>query len=821
MRVPSHAISSIPFILVLLSSHPTFAARLPYTHSLYRDVHARTKTAVTTTTKNVITNPPSDIPLLGPQININSGGSAGGRFIAEHPRWIVGTTDSFSNLKARIGGAEPQNLLAYATNRFGVASSVWGYDLPVSKPGLYDCTAHFAEIEFSAFQPRARVFDLTIAGGLSDIRTFSTVDVYADLGGAEFTAFTKTALSLTVQGILSIRLVPVLGDAFLAGITCERVGDLPAGMSADYTIPQVSQPTAIQSAILPSPELTLVDPSSLDSVPPSEININCGGPSLGRFDADSTAFVDGNTSIFTVNTPIGGAEKQNEPALRSHRYGLDGTAFAYHIPVPTPGVYECTLHFAEIFSGSFASGARVFDLDVMGTVIPNIDVYKEAGDAEFTSVVKTFTGLHIDTDLVVTLIPLIGNAFVSAVTCIQTDFLPDATAEPESNSPAVAASSEPPLFEFPSPTISAEADADALSPTETVNVTPVPTSTMISIPVSPDMEIPTPIPSDLATFPTSSPIFVPLSPEPSLTPEPMVPSYSGEVSPSVIDATSEVIPTDENESPGSSSVEPSEDQGENEPSPSLAETDSPLRAGAGQNVTTYFLRAVVNNTGVFSEKMKDTLKTVSAESHNVSSSWALVRLNRAPASGSTRVSIFVRQTNATEAYDLELQARYKEEDISRAESTYRDFVDDGDATGEMVVHGFNNVDLRLRDGQTEAKASDDSGTDTSLIVIVTVLAVLAVLVAIAVLAFFASSRWKKRLAGADFDGPPPVLSESDASSDGAPSELAASVEYLDDDSTYTAATSRAGEHVDQVSYVRDAFGRGAATVDEDGIHGLS
>ncbi len=112
----------------------------------------------------------------------------------------------------------------YESFRYAVRGDVWGYDIPVSEPGLYACTVHFAETLSEAFFKGARVFDLTIAADGAPL-LFKNIDVFKVLGGARFTVYTRTALSLSVSRGISFRLAKSPGSKlppFMSGITCER-----------------------------------------------------------------------------------------------------------------------------------------------------------------------------------------------------------------------------------------------------------------------------------------------------------------------------------------------------------------------------------------------------------------------------------------------------------------------------------------------------------------------------------------------------------------------------------------------------------------------
>jgi len=70
----------------------------------------------------------------------------------------------------------------------------------------------------------------------------------------------------------------------------------------------------------------------------------------------------------------------------TERYGLT----AYRIPAKN-GSYAVKLHFAETYEGVDEAGKRLFSVRIEGQpVLPNLDVYKEAGNQRFAAIVKPF-----------------------------------------------------------------------------------------------------------------------------------------------------------------------------------------------------------------------------------------------------------------------------------------------------------------------------------------------------------------------------------------------------------------------------------------------
>lgn len=713
-----------------------------------------------------------------PEFNINSGGAAVGRFVAEDPAWIVGETSAFELPSADIGGAEDKNKPMYKSHRYGTAASAWGYDIPVAEPGVYDCTVHFAEtfiIDEKAAGAGIRVFDVAIGSSAGKPTVFSGIDLVAALKGAEFTAYTKTVVGLVVPGILSIRAQPTAKsteNAIISGLTCERTGALPGNVKPDYE----TDPTLPIVVAGNTEEVIEMSPTGV-ALSGTEVNINAGGPAIGRFIAEDRAWVVGGATTFFAVTvaqgkEIGGAEAKNLPALASHRYGLDGSTWGYVIPNNSPGVYDCSLHFAETNVESFKAGARVFNIDIMDQSLKNVDVYKEL-NAEFTALVKTFTGLKVGPSLNMMFTPVVGDSYVSAITCEKSGDLTDAelaalnalVAEPIAT-PGVSPSENPvesPIFS------SSEPD---MSPVATPGVG-----------------------SGIGTevFPTETPSAM------------MTPSSEG-----VLDGAS-LMPTESAEADDvdSDSVDT---VGELESLPEGLDDvdfDSGVELTENGFLQSYELHAAISGDRRFSNELMEAIKDISKDSSPVTSQFAVTNAMEdiEPVAGATR------------SYSVDVECVHSRDadggpDDTDIITSYADFITDGKANDELANRGFPDVTLSLRTppplSARSSPPESNTGT-TSKIVAGVVTGLLGCLVLVALLAFFVVRRNRRNDAqAAAFDAPPPPMSESDAGASSVMerSETAASIEYMDDDSTFTAATSRAGgDQPESINVDADLWGR--------------
>jgi glucose/arabinose dehydrogenase len=245
-------------------------------------------------------------------------------------------------------------------------SERWGtqllYSLPV--PGeLYRVTLYFADIFPGTHAVGARVFDVEIGGHV----VFEDVDIFAEVGG--LAALVKTADVHAHDGVLEIK--------FLQKIQ--------------------------------NPKISAIEVHELTPAP-TTYRINTGGASytdsLGQKWLADEGFNAGN--VFTTQTPIAGT---NDPTLfQSERWG---GPLLYNLAVPD-GSYQVNLYFADIFPGTHAVGARVFDVELQGQVVfEDVDIFAEVGG--FAALVKT-ADVQVDAgQLEIKFLPKVDNPKISAI----------------------------------------------------------------------------------------------------------------------------------------------------------------------------------------------------------------------------------------------------------------------------------------------------------------------------------------------------------------------------------------------------------------------
>ncbi|HEY3395578.1 MAG TPA: malectin domain-containing carbohydrate-binding protein, partial [Lacipirellulaceae bacterium] len=143
--------------------------------------------------------------------------------------------------------------------------------------------------------------------------------------------------------------------------------------------------------------------------------VNAGGPQLAAdpiWEADTAASpspysnaLSGNSATNSTSAAIN-MSHASIPAgtpmalFQTERFDKPGLPnLEWNFPV-SPGEYEVRLYFAETWSGAFATGIRIFDVNIEGVkVLDNYDIFADAG--ALTGVVKSFivtSDANIDID---------------------------------------------------------------------------------------------------------------------------------------------------------------------------------------------------------------------------------------------------------------------------------------------------------------------------------------------------------------------------------------------------------------------------------------
>ena len=280
---------------------------------------------------------PTPTPIPAGGLQINSGGPAVAPFIADTD-FNGGSTVTSNNTITTSGVTNPAPQAVYQSNRYGTFS----YIVPgLNANASYTVRLHFAETYWTAVGQR--IFNVSS----NSTQVLTNFDIIAAAGAANKAVveqFTSTADS---TGTITLQFTTVKDNAQVNGI-----------------------------------EIT----PSTTSPPPSDIQINSGGPAVAPFIAD-TDFNGGSTvtSNNTITTS-GVTNPAPQAVYQSNRYGT----FSYIVPgLNANASYTVRLHFAETYWT--AVGQRIFNVSSNSTqVLTNFDIIAAAGAAN-KAVVEQFT----------------------------------------------------------------------------------------------------------------------------------------------------------------------------------------------------------------------------------------------------------------------------------------------------------------------------------------------------------------------------------------------------------------------------------------------
>ncbi len=318
---------------------------------------------------------PTATPIPSTSILINTGGSQ-----YADPNGLIWKTDnSFSggytySTTHSIAGTSTPNL--YQSERFGN----FNYNLAVA-PGNYKVTLKFAEIYWT--QAGKRVFNVSI----NNNPVLSNFDILKET--SPNTAIDKT-YNVTVTGnSLNIAFTTVTDNAKISSI-------------------QVV-PNAIPT---PTPKPSPTPTSSPTPLPNNASLINTGGsqyndPSGLTWKTDNS--FSGGYTYSTTHSIVG----TSTPNLyQSERFGN----FNYNFLV-TPGTYQVTLKFAEIYWTQ--AGKRVFNVSINNSpVLSNFDILKEVSPN--TALDKSYNVKVTGNTLSIGFTTVTDNAKISAIQILPT-----------------------------------------------------------------------------------------------------------------------------------------------------------------------------------------------------------------------------------------------------------------------------------------------------------------------------------------------------------------------------------------------------------------
>ncbi len=160
-----------------------------------------------------------------------------------------------------------------------------------------------------------------------------------------------------------------------------------------------------------------------DAVGTTVVRINAGGPAVTINDVtwDADEYYDGGATFENSGIEISGTD--TDLVYQTERNDAGANGLVYNIPVPGDGLYDVTLHFAEIYFGApgegedlGAPGQRVFDVDIengQGTITA-LDLYAEAGPA--VALIRTFEDVSVtDGSLQISITSLVREGKISGI----------------------------------------------------------------------------------------------------------------------------------------------------------------------------------------------------------------------------------------------------------------------------------------------------------------------------------------------------------------------------------------------------------------------
>ena len=367
-------------------------------------------------------------------IQINSGGPAVSPFVADED-FSGGSTINHANTIDLSGVTNPAPMAVYQTARTGNFT----YTIPGFNPGSTQTVRlHFAETFFTS--AGSRTFDVSING----TQVLTNFDIFATAGAQNKALIEQFTMNANSSGQYVIQFTSVVNNSLVSGIevlsgsTCAAPG-VPGSLTATavsgsqinlswsasssscsvtynvfrsttsgFTPGSANQITSgVTGTSFSDTGLTasttyfyLVEavnsggtsgPSNQASAttsggPPTNVQINSGGPAVSPFVAD-VDFSGGGTINHANTIDLSGVT--NPAPMAVYQTARTGN-FTYTIPGFTAGsTHTVRLHFAETFFSS--SGSRTFNVSINGTqVLTNFDVFATAG-AKNKAVIEQFT----------------------------------------------------------------------------------------------------------------------------------------------------------------------------------------------------------------------------------------------------------------------------------------------------------------------------------------------------------------------------------------------------------------------------------------------
>jgi chitodextrinase len=376
------------------------------------------------------------------------GYNTGGPYSTSDP--ISGTTDD----------------VLYQSERFDLSTSpelLYSFDVP---NGTYTVNLYFAELFSGAFGVGLRVFDVLIEGGL----VLNNLDIYSEVG--QTAALIKSFAVTVTDGQLNIEFRHEIENPKISAIEVINIDDtelpsIPTGLSgnpissteidltwnastdtggsglAGYRV--YRDGVEVGTTTVTSYSDTGLDPdttytytvSAYDNAlnesaqsSPVDVTTLSAGYALVRVNAGGGSYTDGSGNLwsadygyntggpYSTSDPISGTT--DDVLYQSERFDLSTSPeLLYSFDVPN-GTYTVNLYFAELFSGAFGVGLRVFDVLIEGgLVLNNLDIYSEVGQT--AALIKSFAVTVTDGQLNIEFRHEIENPKISAIEVINID----------------------------------------------------------------------------------------------------------------------------------------------------------------------------------------------------------------------------------------------------------------------------------------------------------------------------------------------------------------------------------------------------------------
>ena len=411
-------------------------------------------------------------------IRVNAGG---GNYTDGAGRlWQTDTgfnTGSSASTTSAISGTVDDPL--YRTERWDPVPSpdlLYSFSVPA---GWYRVNLHFAEIYSGAFINGGRIFDVTIENKL----VLDDLDIYAEVGANA--VLVKGFDVEVVDGQLNIQFGHNVESPKIAAIEIVQLAQPPqqavqitstppttatVGKTYSYDVDAAGMPAPVYSLDIAPTSMSINAVTGLIQWTPDAdgeydvtvraangigqdstqyytisaaaasqfaVRVNAGGGSYadgaGRLWQADTGFNTGSSASTT--SAISGTV--DDPLYRTERWDpVPSPDLLYSFSVPA-GWYRVNLHFAEIYSGAFFNGGRIFDVTIENKlVLDDLDIYAEVGAN--AALVKGFDVEVVDGQLNIQFGHNVESPKIAAIEIVQLAQPPQQAAQITSTPPTTA-----------------------------------------------------------------------------------------------------------------------------------------------------------------------------------------------------------------------------------------------------------------------------------------------------------------------------------------------------------------------------------------------